>query len=194
MASKKSQEDTRKKTEVQKDRIFRHETEVPAEREFGDIDGEVEPASGADHDHFGVALGEKVESGDGAGGVGNHGGHASGPATAEAQHGVGSHPSEELGARALEANDSDEDENDPTQSMAKKLRGDAGHQPPPGDDADCGGGDKCTESLPRGVFVEGTDGEDIGKNEQEENHSRGLIGRHHLGHKENGEQTKGSET
>ena len=76
MTYKKSQKDAWKKTEVQKDGIFRNEPEVPAEREFCDVNGEVEPPPCADHHHFCVSLGKEVESRDGARGVGNHCGHS----------------------------------------------------------------------------------------------------------------------
>ena len=76
MTDKKSKKDTWKKTEVQKDGVFCNKPEIPAEREFCDVDGEVEPASCADHYHFCVSLGKKVESRDRACGVGNHCGHS----------------------------------------------------------------------------------------------------------------------
>ena len=131
MTDKKSKKDTWKKTEVQKDGIFRNEPEVPAERKFCSIDSEVEPASCADHHHFCVSLGKKVESRDGSCGVGDHCGNSCGPSASESQHWVSCDEGEELGAGALNRNDSDKNKNDPTQSVTKSSVGIRGmsHQP-----------------------------------------------------------------
>ena len=129
-----------------------------AEGEFGEVDGEVKPGAGADHDHFGGALGKEVESGDGAGGVGQHGGDASSPTAEKSEEWVVSDESEELRARALDEDDEDEADNNPAEGMAEEFCGDAGHNPPTGDDTCEGCGKQSAKGGPGGVFVEGADG------------------------------------
>ena len=85
MAEPKSEEDSWKEKGVEEDRFCVEETELIAEGEFGEVDGEVEPGACANHDHFGGALGKEVESGDGACGVGQHSGDSSGPAAEKSE-------------------------------------------------------------------------------------------------------------
>ncbi len=129
-----------------------------AEGEFGDVNGEVEPGAGANHDHLGGALGKKVESSDGACGVGQHSGDSSGPAAEKAEERVVGDESEELRARALNEDHKNEDDDDPAEGMAEEFCGDVGHNPPTGHDACEGGGKQSAKGGPRCVFVEGADG------------------------------------
>ena len=101
---------------------------------------------------------------------------------------------EELGARALDRNDSYKSKNDPTQGVAEKLYGNTRHEPPTREDSHARCRNQRTKCLPRGVFMKSMDGEDIGKNKKKENNSCGLVGRYHLGHEKNGEKAKGAET
>ncbi len=131
---------------------------MKAEGEFGEVNSEVEPCAGANHDHHGGALGKKVESGDGACGVGQHSGDASGPAAEKAEERVVGDESEELRARALNEDHKNEADDDPAEGMAEEFCGDAGHNPPTGHDACKGGGKQSAKGGPRCVFVEGVDG------------------------------------
>lgn len=131
---------------------------MKAEGEFGEVNGEVEPGTCADHDHFGGALGKEVESGDGACGVGQHGGDASGPPAEKSEEWVVGNESEELRARALDEDDENKGDDDPAEGMAEEFCGDAGHNPPTGHDACEGGGKQSAKGGPRCVFVEGPDG------------------------------------
>lgn len=154
----KSKEDSWEQEGVEEKGFAVEEAELVAEGDFGDIDGEIEPGARADHNHFGGALGKEVEGGDGSGGVGDHGGDASGPTAKKAEEWVVSDESEELRARALDEDDENEDDDDPAERMAEEFGGDAGHNPPTGHDACEGGGKESAEGGPGCVFVEGADG------------------------------------
>ena len=56
MAEPKSEEDSWEEEGVEEKGFCVEETELIAEGEFGDVDGEVEPGARANHDHFGGAL------------------------------------------------------------------------------------------------------------------------------------------
>ena len=139
MADPKADKDTGKENEIEKKRFSIQKSELPAEREFDDVDGEVEPGSRSDHNHLGVALGKEVKGGDGARGVRNHGRHTGCPSATQSKQGVFGEPSEQLGTNSLDEDDSDQAKDDPAQGMTKKLGRDSRHDPPSRDDTDTGG-------------------------------------------------------
>ena len=158
---------------------------MPTEREFDGVDGEVEPGTCADHDHLGIALGKKVKGGDWPGCVRNHGRDPGGPSATQPKERVGGEPGQQLGANSLDENDSDQAQDDPAQSMAKKLCRDSRHDPPTCDDADTGGWQESAQDLPGGVLMKGANGQYVAKNQKGKNNSRGFLGRHDLCHKNN---------
>ena len=162
MAEPKSEKDGRDEKGVEEEGFAVEKAELVAEGDFGDIDGEIEPGTRADHNHSGGALGKEVEGGNGSGGVGDHGGDASGPTAKKAEEWVVSDESEELRARALDKDDGDESEDDPAEGMAEGLGGDAGHDPPTGHDAGEGGGKQSAKGGPGSVLVKGADSEEVG--------------------------------
>ena len=192
-ADPKTEKNTRQEEEIEQHGWTVQETELPAERKLGDVDGEVEPCPGADHDHFGLALGKKIEGGDGTGGIGQHGGDAGRPTATQAQQRVSGDPIEKLGAKSLQKNNSDQNKDDPAQRMAEKFGRDVRHDPPTGEDADQGGRQKGAKHLPRRVFVKGEDPEDVCKDQKGKDDSGGLAGWKHFGHQDHGEKAERTE-
>ena len=139
MADPKADKDTGKENEIEKKRFSIQKSELPAEREFDDVDGEVEPGSRSDHNHLGVALGKEVKGSDWPGCVGNHGRHPGGPSTTQSKQRVFGEPGKQLGTNPLDKDDSDQAKDDPAEGMTEKLGRDSRHDPPSRDDTDTGG-------------------------------------------------------
>ena len=108
--------------------------------------------------------------------VGQHGGDAGGPTATQAQQRVTGDPAEKLGAEPLQKNDSDQNEDDPTQGMAEEIGGDSRHDPPTGKDADEGGGQQGAEKFPGRMCMKRKHAHDIRRDEQGKNHSGGFPG------------------
>jgi len=74
--------------------------------------------------------------------------------------------------------------------MAEKLGWDSGHDPPSRYDADAGRWEEGAQCIPGGVFMEGSNRQDIRKNQKRQNHSGGFPRWKDFGHKEDCEQAE----
>jgi photosystem II stability/assembly factor-like uncharacterized protein len=150
--------------------------ELHAERDFGEVDDEKKPRSGADEGHFVHAPREEVEGGDGAGGVGQHGGDARAPTGGEAEPRMVAHAAHHGRAQALSGGEGHESENDPAEQDGEGLVGDARHEPPTADDAGQRGGQELEQIRPVGVAPVKPHGEKVGENHQRQQRAGRFLG------------------
>jgi hypothetical protein len=78
--------------------------------------------------------------------------------------------------------------------MAEKLGWDSGHDPPTRYDADAGRWKKGAQCIRGGVFVEGSNRQDIGKNQKRKNNSGGFPRWKNFGHQEDCQQAERPKT
>jgi len=165
-----------------------NEVEGYAEGDFEAVDDEKKAGAGAGELEFGNGDREEVESGDGAGGVGEHGGDSCEETDGCSEPcGVGE-IFEEGGfeeAEELEGGEGKDDESD--EGLVIGVA-DLIDQPSTDDHADGGGGEEASDEIPAGVVAESINGEEIGADEHGEDHARGWASTEEVGEDEDVEE------
>ena len=165
-----------------------NEVEGHAEGNFEAVDDEKKAGAGAGELEFGNGDREEVESGDGAGGVGEHGGDSCEETDGCSEPcGVGE-IFEEGGFEEAEELEGGEGEDDGSDKGLVIGVADFIDQPGADDHADGGGGKEASDEIPAGVVAESINGEEIGADEHGEDHARGWASTEEVGEDEDVEE------
>jgi hypothetical protein len=180
--------DRREEDGVEGKCIEMNEVEGYTEGDFEAVDDEKKAGAGASELEFGNGDGKEVESGDGASGVGEHGGDSREEADASGEPcGVGE-VFEEGGLEEAEELEGGEGEDDGSDEGLVVGVADLIDQPSTDDHADGGGGEESSDEIPAGVLAESINGEEICADEHGEDHASGWASAEEVGEDEDVEE------